>query len=397
MAVCFVCNSKLYGERTRVCSSITPHSNAPYPEKIGELMGEEFVIIVTPADHMCKRCTSLLIHIDKLENDLKLVKNAMLSYIQKKYGLLPADQPVTSIEVVNGSLRTDELEIGQRRVPSGLTVREPSTSAGGSNTPLRSRQDASKIKIYKCGFCPFQSKDLGHVRFHMRSHMKKKDNEKSNQTVTKTVTQQQQPQQQQHQNQTHQLKCLPNKQQQQKKKLYRCQVCSASFDSRSDCLDHIQRDHNQQPTSTTQEQENLQQESDVTMEETASVFQPHNILNSIENQQDVIKTEDDGDLADDKHTMDTDLDMLLKDNIPDENSEVPPIQETQNISENMSGQTELMQPDQETPVANVDISDMAIGGGETETDHLDIESMLAAIHNDVVSPPNDGGNAQNFL
>lgn len=99
MAVCFICNSKLFGERTRVCSSIAPHSNASYPDKICELVGEEFVVIVTPADHMCKRCTSLLIHMDKLENDLKLVKNAMLSYIQKKYGLLPADQPIKSIEV----------------------------------------------------------------------------------------------------------------------------------------------------------------------------------------------------------------------------------------------------------------------------------------------------------
>lgn len=100
MAVCFVCDSKLYGERTRVCSSITPHSNSPYPEKIAELVGEDFVIIVTPADHMCKRCSALLIHIDKLENDMKLVKNALVSYIQKKYGMLPADQPVTSIQVL---------------------------------------------------------------------------------------------------------------------------------------------------------------------------------------------------------------------------------------------------------------------------------------------------------
>ncbi|KAL4088560.1 hypothetical protein QTP88_023652 [Uroleucon formosanum] len=385
MAVCFICNTKLYGERTRICSSITPHSNSPYPEKISELMGEEFIIIVTPADHMCKRCTSLLIHMDKLENDLKLVKNAMLSYIQKKYGLLPADQPVASIEVVNGNLRTDDLEVSQRRVPSGLTVREPSTSSGGSNAsnnaPAKPKQDASKIKIYKCGFCPFQSKDLGHVRFHMRSHMKKKDNEKSNQTVMKTLTQQQQqPQQQQHQ-----LKSLQNKQQQQKKKLYRCQVCSSSFDSRSDCLEHIQKDHNQQPTSTTGEQE-----AGSTLEETASVFQPQNILNSIENQQDVVKS--DGD----KCTTDTDIDMLLKDNIPDENSEVP-MQETQDISENMSGQVELMQVNQEIAVENVDMSNMAIGGSETGTDHLDIESMLAAIHNDVVSSPNDGENAQNFL
>lgn len=99
MGVCFVCDAKLFGERTRVCSSITPHSNVPYPEKIVELMGEEFVVIVTPADHMCKRCTSLLTHMDKLENDLKLVKTALLSYIQKKYGILPPDQPVKTLDV----------------------------------------------------------------------------------------------------------------------------------------------------------------------------------------------------------------------------------------------------------------------------------------------------------
>jgi len=99
MALCFICNARLYGERTRVSSSITPHCNVPYADKICGLMGEDFVVIVTPADLLCQRCTSNLIHMDKLEHDLKLVKNAMLSNVQKKYGLLPAGQPVKSIEV----------------------------------------------------------------------------------------------------------------------------------------------------------------------------------------------------------------------------------------------------------------------------------------------------------
>jgi len=113
----------------------------------------------------------------------------------------------------------------------------------------------------------------------------------------------------------------------------------------------------------------------------------------------VVKNDEDANhLTEDKGTMntDTDLDMLLNENIPDQNSEVP-VQEVQNIPENVSDQTEqLLQVNQEIPVTNVDIGDMAIGGGETGTDHLDIESMLAAIHNDV-SPPNDGGNPQNLL
>ncbi|CAI6373193.1 unnamed protein product [Macrosiphum euphorbiae] len=75
MGVCFVCDTKLYGERTRVCSSITTHSNVTYTEKIAELLGYDAVVIVTPADHMCKKCNSFLTFIDKTENDLKLSYN----------------------------------------------------------------------------------------------------------------------------------------------------------------------------------------------------------------------------------------------------------------------------------------------------------------------------------
>jgi len=56
-----------------------------------------------------------------------------------------------------------------------------------------------------------------------------------------------------------------------------------------------------------------------------------------------------------------------------------------------------MQVYQEIHLVNLNIGDMAIGGGETGTEYLDIESMLATIHNDVVSPLNDGGNALNFF
>lgn len=46
---------------------------------------------------------------------------------------------------------------------------------------------------------------------------------------------------------------LQQQQQQQKKRLYRCQVCSTSFDSRLNCLEHIQKDHNTASTTSTNE------------------------------------------------------------------------------------------------------------------------------------------------
>jgi len=98
MSVCFICDAKLYGERTQVCSN-SPHSDIPYPQKIAELLGDEVVVIVTPADQMCEKCTSLLNYLDKSEIDGMHVKNAILSFLQKKYGILPPDQAVKDVDV----------------------------------------------------------------------------------------------------------------------------------------------------------------------------------------------------------------------------------------------------------------------------------------------------------
>uniref|UniRef100_A0A2S2NUC8 C2H2-type domain-containing protein n=1 Tax=Schizaphis graminum TaxID=13262 RepID=A0A2S2NUC8_SCHGA len=433
MGLCFLCDAKLFGERTRVCSSITPHSNVPYPEKIVELLGDEFVVIVTPADHMCKKCTSLLTHMDKLENDLKLVKNAMLSYIQKKYGILPPDQAVKGVEIVNGHLKAEEqLEQGQRKVPSGLTVGVSPTvttaAASSVQTPLKMlktqqqqqqhqpqhhqqqspQQDgANKMKIYKCGFCTFQSKELGHVRFHMRTHMNKKEPEKPilNQSAAKALTP------------------VP----QQKKRLYRCQVCSKSFDSRMNCLDHIQKDHNQPTASTSNGERETEDSRQVTT--TTKAIKPEPSKTQENNQQ--AETPMDVDDNQSSHKQGTvDTDMMLNDNVPTEGSanteqeeetenageeeetensqDNKTVKEAKSLKKSESGQEEATgeeerdeedtavpeqeEPDQEIPDSVEKDVDEDSANVENKTGDLDIESMLAAIHNDNPTNSEDSEN-----
>lgn len=428
MGVCFLCDAKLYGERTRVCSSITPHSNIPYPEKIVELLGDEFVVIVTPADHMCKKCTSLLTHMDKLENDLKLVKNAMLSYIQKKYGILPPDQAVKGVEIVNGHLKAEEqLEQGQRKVPSGLTVGVSPTSTTAPTvtsvqTPLKmlktqqqhqhqpqhhqqqsSQQDGTnKMKIYKCGFCTFQSKELGHVRFHMRTHMNKKEPEKPilNQSAAKALT-----------------PAPP----QQKKRLYRCQVCSKSFDSRMNCLDHIQKDHNQPTASTSNGERETEDSHSVTTSKTIKT-EPSKTQEN--NQQEETPMDVDDNQESNKQGI-VDTDMMLNDNVPTEGSgdneqeeetenageeeesensqDNKTVKEAKLIKKSESGQEDndedTPMPEQEEEEADQDAPDSVekdVDEGnsnvENKTGDLDIESMLAAIHNDTPTSSEDSQN-----
>ncbi|XP_022183236.1 zinc finger protein 507-like [Myzus persicae] len=261
MPCCYVCTVKLDTESTQVCSSITPHSDTPFAQKIAEMLGEEFVAIVTPADQVCPKCTSLLIHLDKVETEGKLIQKLMLSKVQKKYGMLPPDQAIQDVEIANGHLVTKEqLNQGQHKVPNGWTEGVSSTATTTAvvtpiKTPLKlfktqqlleeqqqqqlqqqkqqQQKFNDKAKIYQCGICEFQSKDLSTVRLHMNIHKNKKALESPiiNEATATSLT-------------------LKPK---QKKQLYRCQVCSYTYNTRNKCIEHIQKEHKKPTTSNSNE------------------------------------------------------------------------------------------------------------------------------------------------
>jgi hypothetical protein len=78
-------------------------------------MGEGFMVVVSIEDMLCKRCAALLNHLDKLESDLNIVKQALTGYLKMKYGLLDdtdeqmesEKQSITSQTNVEGMLHTE--------------------------------------------------------------------------------------------------------------------------------------------------------------------------------------------------------------------------------------------------------------------------------------------------
>jgi hypothetical protein len=95
MSLCFVCDEELKGDDyVQLSTTRTPYGKTLFPEKIAEVLGEEIVVIVNNDDHACEKCATQLNQIDKLEIDLKLVKNAILSHIRKKHGILVTDEDV---------------------------------------------------------------------------------------------------------------------------------------------------------------------------------------------------------------------------------------------------------------------------------------------------------------
>ncbi|XP_063240013.1 uncharacterized protein LOC134540893 isoform X2 [Bacillus rossius redtenbacheri] len=84
---CFVCDEAAGRDGVSLRFGLTSCSSTALPTKIGQLMGDNFMIVVTDADVLCKRCSALLNHLDKLEQDMGVVRKALTGYLKKKYHL----------------------------------------------------------------------------------------------------------------------------------------------------------------------------------------------------------------------------------------------------------------------------------------------------------------------
>ena len=104
----------------------------------------------------------------------------------------------------------------------------PASKVTPTPKPTKPAENVTKLKIYKCGFCSYQSKEIGNVRLHMKIHMRAikpdTDGDKTAKVSSNPLL-------------------APNTPVSVRRRVFRCQVCSASFDDRSKCLEHIGRDH----------------------------------------------------------------------------------------------------------------------------------------------------------
>ncbi|GLH03392.1 Protein glass [Gryllus bimaculatus] len=99
--ICFICDETVMGKGVPLLMTYTPYSNTDLPTKIGQLMGDGFMVIVAVTDVLCKRCTSLINYLDKLECDSSKVRTALTEFLKIKYQL--DDESDTEQRNVQGS------------------------------------------------------------------------------------------------------------------------------------------------------------------------------------------------------------------------------------------------------------------------------------------------------
>uniref|UniRef100_T1PBH8 C2H2-type zinc finger n=1 Tax=Musca domestica TaxID=7370 RepID=T1PBH8_MUSDO len=178
---CYVCDDALGANQAQhpLTDMQTTHTSTKFPNKIGQLVGDAFMVIVSVEDVVCSRCTNLINYLDRLENDVERVKTNLMNLLHKKYGLNDdsGGGAGTTTTIGGGTTVTVANNIAAQQTPppnklqklnSGAAVSAVQQMKISTPSPTSIQQHSAgtqtlqrkTTKIYKCLSCEYKTSDM---------------------------------------------------------------------------------------------------------------------------------------------------------------------------------------------------------------------------------------------
>ncbi|XP_017015687.2 uncharacterized protein pzg isoform X2 [Drosophila takahashii] len=168
---CYICDDRCEPQ-TSLTEMCTTHTATKFPNKLAQLVGEGFLVIVCGEDYVCSRCTNLVNYYDRLENDVERVKTNLISLLNKKYainedaGLEGGSPPLKMQKMAAGAANrsleeSPSGELRPRKVLQG-TPGQTKIAAGAAQSSVPGTQTVQRkaTKIYKCTSCDYKTSDM---------------------------------------------------------------------------------------------------------------------------------------------------------------------------------------------------------------------------------------------
>ncbi|XP_076230805.1 uncharacterized protein LOC143176989 [Calliopsis andreniformis] len=84
---CFVCDAKIQGRHYALATCRTQTSRSRVIEKLGELVGERYMVVISEDDVICRSCANLINTLDRLESEMCNLRDNVLRFLEQKYSL----------------------------------------------------------------------------------------------------------------------------------------------------------------------------------------------------------------------------------------------------------------------------------------------------------------------
>lgn len=147
---CFVCTEKSKEKGISLLQSQTAFSRISLGEKLQEILGTKYVVLVTSRDSICWDCASYINWVDRCEHKVDLVKEYIVNQVSLKYRKIE----VTLQETVENSEAIQEAVPNLKPStpplpPAVIPVQHTETKEIKEDTPPKAR----KKKEYSCKYC----------------------------------------------------------------------------------------------------------------------------------------------------------------------------------------------------------------------------------------------------
>lgn len=162
---CFICDETILGQATNLTNSETVTSREKVTKKLAKMVGDDFCVIVSEDDVICRRCLTLFNTMDKHEFDLEVLRSRLRSFINKKYSI-DEDEPPAKMQKLNtGSPNYNRFQNDNSNVVRKTTAENQLKTI---TSPLNNSAKRGPVKLYKCIACDFKTTDLEAFQPHSK-------------------------------------------------------------------------------------------------------------------------------------------------------------------------------------------------------------------------------------
>ncbi|KAK9499524.1 hypothetical protein O3M35_002547 [Rhynocoris fuscipes] len=85
--VCFVCDVGVVGRYYALATCRTQTTKVRLIEKLGQLVGDDYMVVISEDDIICRGCATMINSLDRLEKELGSLRSMVLRYLERKYDL----------------------------------------------------------------------------------------------------------------------------------------------------------------------------------------------------------------------------------------------------------------------------------------------------------------------
>ncbi|PSN54490.1 hypothetical protein C0J52_05532 [Blattella germanica] len=189
---CFVCDVAVTGRYYTLATCRTHSTKIRLIEKLGQLVGERYMVVISEDDIICRGCANLMNTLDRLETEMGSVRNVVLRFLEKKYSLeegellnnkmpgsYPSQVPPRNTSIMPGSKlkpNTGPENFMSRKRRAAMSEMQNEMENGLPDSFGKHQKNDPKSNVWmQCDRCKYTTHYNAFMIHHIRQHVKKKN------------------------------------------------------------------------------------------------------------------------------------------------------------------------------------------------------------------------------